>query len=45
MSTQTLKVIICIIYYAKFKQFSIGNTSFNYSSSVAFGWSEFYFYL
>ena len=45
MSTQTLKVIICIIYYAKFKQFSIGDNSFDYSSSVVFGWSEFYFYL
>ena len=36
MSTQTLKVIICIIYYAKFKRFSIGDTIFDYSSSVAF---------
>ena len=41
MSTQTLKVksVLFIIYCAKYKQFSIGDTSFDCSSSVAFGWS------
>ena len=33
MSTQTLKVkaVLFIVYYAKYKQFSIGDTSFDYT--------------
>ena len=43
-NTENMSVLF-ILYWPNYNQFSIGDTSFDCSSSVAFGWSEIYLYI